>query len=86
MSLTQHTVDVVVRALKTFVQAFLATWGITGYGFSKDALVAAAAAGISAVWSVAVKLEAARSQVAVTPTAAVATPEIPTHIAVPEGR
>lgn len=75
MNLKQHTLDVTVRALKTFVQAFLATWGITGYGFTKDTVVAAAAAGISAVWSVAVKLEAARPQqlVATAPTAV--TPE-----------
>lgn len=81
MNLKQHATDVVVRAAKTFIQAFLATWGITGYAFGKDALVAAAAAGMSAVWSVAVKLEAAKS-VAVTQTAV----QSATLATVPEGR
>lgn len=43
--------DVVIRALKTFVQAFLASWALTGNQLDKNVLVAAAAAGISAVWN-----------------------------------
>lgn len=38
-----------VRAFKTFIQAFIATWVATGLDFGKAALVGAFAAGISAV-------------------------------------
>ena len=38
-----------IRALKTFVQAFLAAWALTNFDFSQAALVGAAAAGISAL-------------------------------------
>lgn len=41
--------DVLVRALKTLVQAFLAAWALTGNALTKDALVGAVAAAISAV-------------------------------------
>lgn len=43
--------NVVERAVKTFVQAFLAAWLITGNALNKTALVAAVAAGVSAVWN-----------------------------------
>jgi hypothetical protein len=46
--------DVVVRAAKTFVQAALAAWAVTSFNFEKTALLAAVAAGISAVWNVVV--------------------------------
>lgn len=38
-----------VRAFKTFVQAFLAAWALTSYDFGQAALVGAAAGGISAL-------------------------------------
>ena len=41
--------DVIVRALKTFVQAGLAAWVITGNATTKEAGVGVFAAGISAV-------------------------------------
>lgn len=44
--------DVVVRAFKTFVQAFIAVWLVSDNPFSKNAVVAAAAAGVSAVWNI----------------------------------
>lgn len=43
--------DIVIRALKTFVQAFLATWALTNYQLERAALIGALAAGISAVWN-----------------------------------
>lgn len=46
--------DVVIRASKTFVQAALATWAVTNYSFEKTAILAAVAAGISAIWNVVV--------------------------------
>jgi len=49
--------DIIVRALKTFVQAFLAAIAVsvanvTNWDSAKAALFAAVAAGISAVWNV----------------------------------
>jgi len=43
--------DVVVRAFKTFVQAFVATLLLTDAPFSKTALVGAGAAALSATWN-----------------------------------
>ena len=43
--------DIVVRAVKTFVQAFVAAWMVSGFVLDKSAVIAAAAAGISAVWN-----------------------------------
>lgn len=43
--------DVVNRALKTFVEAFLASWALTGNAMTKNAIVGAAAAAIAAVWN-----------------------------------
>lgn len=40
-----------VRAGKTFVQAFIASLAVTGFQLTKAALVAAASAGVSAVWN-----------------------------------
>lgn len=45
------TSDVVERAVKTFVQAFVAFWLLADEPFSREVLVAAAAAGVSAVWN-----------------------------------
>lgn len=47
--------DVIVRAAKTFVQAFLAAWALTGNELSEVALLAGVAAGISAVWNFVIK-------------------------------
>jgi len=44
--------DIVIRAAKTFVQAALAAWVVTNFSFEKTAVLAAVAAGISAVWNV----------------------------------
>ena len=38
-----------VRALKTFIQAGLATWAVTGFDFTTGAIVGAVAAGLSAL-------------------------------------
>lgn len=43
--------DLVERAVKTFVQAAVATWLASGQQFNKAALIGAIAAGISAVWN-----------------------------------
>jgi hypothetical protein len=43
--------DVVVRAAKTFVQAFLAVFFVSDNPVSKEVLIAAVAAGVSAVWN-----------------------------------
>ena len=45
--------DIVIRAVKTFIQAFLAAWAITNYQLTKVALLAAVAAGVSAVMNIA---------------------------------
>jgi hypothetical protein len=47
--------DIVVRALKTAVQTFLASWALSGNQLNKTALVAAAAAAVSAFWNFVVK-------------------------------
>lgn len=39
----------VIRALKTFVQGFLAAWALSNFDFAQAAVVGAAAAGISAL-------------------------------------
>jgi len=46
--------DVVVRAVKTFIQAFVAAWVVTNMSFEKTAILGAVAAGVSAVWNVVV--------------------------------
>lgn len=43
--------DVLVRALKTFVQAFVAVLLVSDQPFSKEVLIAGSAAGVSAVWN-----------------------------------
>ena len=45
------TNDVLIRALKTFVQASVAVWIANGQQLTKSALVGAIAGGISAVWN-----------------------------------
>ena len=51
---------IVIRAFKTFVQTFLAAWAVTNFDFEKGALVAAVAAGISAVMNLFIQPEEAR--------------------------
>jgi len=43
--------DILVRATKTFVQSFVAVWLVTDQPFSKQAVIAGVAAGVSAVWN-----------------------------------
>jgi len=43
--------DVWVRAAKTAVVAFLASWALSGNALTKDALVTAAAAAGTALWN-----------------------------------
>ena len=45
------TSDVVVRATKTFVQAYVGAWVVFQDPFSKAAIAAGVAAGVSAVWN-----------------------------------
>lgn len=45
------TNDVVVRAFKTFVQAYVGAWVVFNDPFSKGAVAAGLAAGVSAVWN-----------------------------------
>ncbi len=40
---------IVIRAFKTFVQSFLATWAVTNFDTEKGVIIGAAAAAISAV-------------------------------------
>jgi len=49
--MSEQTKDILWRAFKTFVQAFLASWALFGYDFSQSALLGAGSAGISAVWN-----------------------------------
>lgn len=44
-----------VRAFKTFVQAGLATWAVTGFDFTTGAIIGAVAAGISALMNLFIK-------------------------------
>ena len=44
-----------IRALKTFIQAGLATWAVTGFDFTTGAIVGAAAAGLSALMNLFIK-------------------------------
>lgn len=39
---------IVIRAFKTFIQTFIATWALTNFDTEKGVVVGAAAAGISA--------------------------------------
>lgn len=48
--------DVWVRAAKTFVAAFLASWVLTNNQTTKVALTAAFAAGVTAVWNYALQI------------------------------
>lgn len=43
--------DVFIRSAKTAVQAFLAAWAVSGNKLTKDALLAAVAAAVAAVWN-----------------------------------
>lgn len=47
------TRDLAVRAFKTFVQAFVASLLLLDDPFTKQALIAALAAGLSALWNIA---------------------------------
>lgn len=51
---------IAVKALKTFVQAFLAGWALTQFDFSKGAIVGACAAGFSAVMNIGMEVYEAR--------------------------
>lgn len=44
-----------VRALKTFVQAFLAAWAVTNFDFSQAAVVGGLAAGVSALMNLVIQ-------------------------------
>lgn len=44
--------SIIIKALKTFVQAFLAAWALTQFDFSKGAVVGACAAGFSAIMNI----------------------------------
>lgn len=59
MDFQQHVLDVLVRAGKTFVETFIATFTLTGVDFNKGLLVGVLGALVSAVWTTAVKLETA---------------------------
>jgi len=48
---TLLTSDIAVRAVKTFVQAFVAVVVVADNPVRKDVLIAAVAAGVSAVWN-----------------------------------
>ena len=48
--------SIAIKALKTFVQAFLAGWALTQFDFSKGAVVGACAAGLSAVMNIGIEL------------------------------
>lgn len=43
--------DILVRAGKTFTQAFLSAWTLSNFELEKGAVVGAVAAGISVVWN-----------------------------------
>lgn len=45
------TSDIAVRAFKTFVQAYVGAWVVFNDPFSKAAIAAGVAAGVSAVWN-----------------------------------
>jgi len=49
------TNDVVVRAFKTFVQAYVGAWVVFNDPFSKGAIAAGLAAGVSALWNLSKK-------------------------------
>jgi hypothetical protein len=51
---------IAVRAVKSFVQAFLATWALTNYNLEKGALVGAATAGVSAIMNVLIQPQEAK--------------------------
>lgn len=51
---------IAIKALKTFVQAFLAGWALTQFDFSKGAIVGACAAGFSAVMNIGMEVYEAR--------------------------
>ncbi len=48
--------DIAVRALKTFVQGFIAGWSLTNFDMESGAVVGAIAAGVSAVMNISVEL------------------------------
>lgn len=43
--------DILVRALKTFLQAAFAGWAVTGFQLDKGTLIGVLAAAVSAVWN-----------------------------------
>lgn len=59
--------DVIIRSVKTFVQAFVAAWLLTGNSLEKNALLGAGAAGIAAVWNAVINVKG-QSQIETPPT------------------
>lgn len=49
-----------IRALKTFIQAGLAGWAVTGFDFSTGALIGAIAAGASALMNMFIQPQEAK--------------------------
>lgn len=49
-----------IRALKTFIQAGLATWAVTGFDFNTGAIGGAVAAGISALMNLFIQPQEAK--------------------------
>ena len=49
-----------IRALKTFIQAGLAGWAVTGFDFSTGALIGAIAAGASALMNLFIQPQEAK--------------------------
>lgn len=47
--------EILTNVVVTFVEGFLAAWALSGNDLSKNALVGAGAAGLSAVWNIVLK-------------------------------
>ena len=52
--MSDQTKDILIRAGKTFAQTFISTLLVGGMGLTKDVLIAALAAAVSASWNVAI--------------------------------
>jgi hypothetical protein len=83
----QHVFDVVERAVKAGLWTFLTVWSLSSFSMTKDVLMGAVGASMSAVFNTAVKVEAVKGKatvapVVVTPTVAgmqvQVTPRVPT--------
>lgn len=49
-----------VRAFKTFVQAFLAAWAVTSFDFGTAAIIGATSAGVSALMNLFIQPQEAK--------------------------